>query len=1321
MEGKIEQYNTIKEQEAQEKEKSKEAMIGALKKGNIDSALEIKEKFNIPEEVIQSPEIQEAVKEGMIYRLKKGYLDLVLEIKEKFNISEEVIQSPEIQEVAKEWMIDRLEINYLDSALEIKEKFNIPEEIVQEAAKEMMINKLKRVYSPYIPREDYIDSALKIKEKFNISEEVIQSPEVQKAAKEMMINKLETNHLDSALEIKEKFNIPEEIVQEAAKEGMNDRLREGYIDSALEIKEKFNIPEEIVQEAAKKRMISKLKGDYYRPGEDYIGSALKIKEGFNIPEEVIQSPEVQEAAKERMINKLKGDYSPGEDYIGSALKIKEGFNIPEEVIQSPEIQTAAKERLIYGLREGYINLALRIKEGFNIPEEVIQSPEIQTAAKEGMIYKIKNDYIDDAFEIKEKFNISEEIVQEAAKEVIFYRLRKGYIDSALKIKEKINIPEEVIQSPEIQTAAKERLIYGLREGYIDSALEIKEGFNIPEEVIQSPEVQEAAKEGMIYRLREGYIYDALEIKEKFNISEDVILSAPIQNIIRLTRIFNYDYDNDSNLASLETSKTDINSLTDDDLKELFKKAKTELIQWQEKQTIAEPFQAGAEVFGYKKMLEYIRRPYLSLHDAVHAFHNILGLYEKSSLSESEFYGQVLYQVKMDDREYSEGTAHHHLNAIAQTVNKDVAKIIEKAQKYKEIEKLQKLATAFNTPEAVFASWTNLKRYSELEQLLGKTGILDELKKLKTEGKDALYKYIETLAFHPDSKVNMNAVLEFWRDPESFLAAEASHTPYEVHDRKKPSNYLNMPNLDLTAFELRDALVEGKMDGLSAFTPFEIKYTIPLGDVKLEPLPDLISKALGSNKKGIKGIAKNSPKLFSELGKLLKPHGMNIVEYIQGKSLPDGTNLSQEIEKLLYNSDFGIERPAIKTREFIARISQKSDPEGAIAGDDTVNCMPFGDGKNTVYTFNPNTAQFVIRFVKSDGNERTIAQSVLTKDMDVQVPVPNVISQLNKEGEHLENILPADILTAAPVYAACDNVEVSPNYSDERHQKIIEAIFRDFFKEYMKRYAGIERLNPKKVPIGQGYTDALSQLPIEKNTFVPQAPVSYSDKRGENVYMLDLESNTGADLILQKQIQEIKTEKPEEPILPKIKGLEYLTFEDALKVAYLEGKAYSDNQSLMQFLFNMENALIAKDINNAAKDRPNMSLKYIDENEKMRGYMLAWEGRFSDENIKHDAEDFFNQPCVYIIDIATDRKNHMAGGSLIRGFVELYKQNYLDKGNLMPIFAQAREATSYQIVKKQLDKIAKDINVDFELIELPTYEVGKDTMHPIIIRPVSKNK
>jgi hypothetical protein len=1079
----------------------------------------------------------------------------------------------------------------------------------------------------------------------------------------------------------------------------------------------------------------------------FMHNIRKLSELSANHQEVTGSQEVLNAAKEGLVENLSLSFFYGNGY-EYGLEIKRMFlNNSPEILNSQEVQKAARNACKEFLREAYINYsiidkAIKFREEFLVD---VNDPKIKKEALLVLSLSLRRIELEHAKEIIDQFlnycpeDVSKNLIREMES-----KLNNNFdVDGAIKITVFfLSYYPEILKSDKVRECAqkyltsllnkndlesarkfyndfltqypqtlvevlKPKIIYSFSRGYFDEILEIENYF---------PEIKKIVQESIITFIKNEDIYEITKIIENINIFEEVIDSPEVQKFVEASNIFgNVD------VGSLDRGCRQIGNLTEEELGVMFGFVQQEFLDWQDEQTISGPFQAGAETFGYKRMLEYIKRKDLSLHDAVHAFRDVLELYRASGLGESEFYGQVLQQVRMDDREYPEGTAHHHLNAIAQTANKNVAEVISRVQEYREIEKLQELAASFNTLQAVFASWVNLKRYSELEQLLGQSEVFDELKELKEEGKEKLYRYIETLAFHPDSKVNMSAVMQFWRDPESFLAADASHTPHEVHDRKKPSNYLYMPNLDLTASELRDALVEGKMDGLSAFTPLEIRYTIPLENIESETLPDLVKKALGSSKEGVKGVAKNSRKLFSELGKLLKPHRISVVEYIQGKSLPEGVNLSQEIEDLLYNRDFGMERPLVKTREFVARISQKSDPEGAIAGDDTVNCMPFGDGKNTVYTFNPNTAQFVIRVVKGDGKERTIAQSVLTKDMDIKTLVPNVISELQQEGGHLGDILPADILATAPVYAACDNVEVAPNYSDKRHQQIIEVIFRDFFREYMSRYSKTEGLNPKKVPIGQGFTDALSQLPTETNTFAPQAPVSYSDKTGDSVYMLDLGSNARMDLIWQRQVRETELKRKTESPLPKIKGLGYLTFEDTLKVAYIEGKAYSDNQSLMQFLFDMENGLIAKDINNVAKDRPNMSIRYTDEDGRMHGYMLAWEGRLLDENVEYNAGEFFNQPCVYIIDIATDRENRMAGGRLIQGFAELYKQNYLDKGNLMPIFAQAREATSYQILKRQLDKLGKDIGFNFELVELPTYEVGEDIMHPIIIRPLSKKK
>ena len=58
----------------------------------------------------------------------------------------------------------------------------------------------------------------------------------------------------------------------------------------------------------------------------------------------------------------------------------------------------------------------------------------------------------------------------------------------------------------------------------------------------------------------------------------------------------------------------------------------------------------------------------------------------------------------------------------------------------------------------------------------------------------------------------------------------------------------------------------------------------------------------------------------------------------------------------------------------------------LAGSDTNCCMSFGSGKNNIYNFNPNCAIFTVQESKADGSYRTIAQSVLTLDLDIKTAV-----------------------------------------------------------------------------------------------------------------------------------------------------------------------------------------------------------------------------------------------------------------------------------------------------------------------------------------------
>jgi hypothetical protein len=136
----------------------------------------------------------------------------------------------------------------------------------------------------------------------------------------------------------------------------------------------------------------------------------------------------------------------------------------------------------------------------------------------------------------------------------------------------------------------------------------------------------------------------------------------------------------------------------------------------------------------------------------------------------------------------------------------------------------------------------------------------------------------------------------------------------------------------------------------------------------------------------------------------------------------------------------------------------------------------------------------------------------------------------------------------------------------------------------------------------------------------------------------------------------------------------------------------------------------------------MSFKY-ESNGKMRGYLVAYEGKLGanengdDENIKGIT---MGEPVIYVADLAVAEPGTMggarAGASLVGSFVEQYGNEYLKKGNLTPIFAYAREQTSYKLILKELERYQKELGVEFVLEEGESYVEGPDTMHPVMIRP-----
>lgn len=758
--------------------------------------------------------------------------------------------------------------------------------------------------------------------------------------------------------------------------------------------------------------------------------------------------------------------------------------------------------------------------------------------------------------------------------------------------------------------------------------------------------------------------------------------------------------------------------------------------WKDEDNVAGPMQEGGEYFGYDKMFRYIAKYYR--HDALYNFAAIKGLAENSGLKADAFFGQVLGQVAMDGAQYGgedeQISSRDYMNSIASSLGaesegellKKINEVLGKVKEYPDVEKLQALVSeleneqegAGDPRQGVFKSWKNLKQYYELTQLLGKAGILDKLQELKQEGKHKLYKYIETLAFHPN--VDTGKVMEFWQNPGEFLGVGEVHASTQ-HERKKPSNYTEIPNLDLTAEDLRDALVEGEMDRLQVWQPLEVEYALPKGEVVVEKKGGLalaveINRAVGAPRKGIAGEAKSPKKLFSALSEYWKPQKQKyklpaMLDYLSSPVALD-SEFESGLRDILKNAEYGIAADVGEVEEYRAKMNLKSDPDGVVAGNDTACCMPFGSGKNNVYTFNPVCAMFVVQKKSKSGEWRTVAQSVMTKDIDIKKNVAELMGSMESTSVKLEDLVSEDILVEQPKILTADNIEFSNGMKAQGDkEEVIRHIYTDFFKEYAGRFGKEENLDASQLIVGVGHTDALSGAERVDNTFVPEAPVGYSDNVNEKALRLDL--NKKVELAgAKRKVKDIeKAARTAEGRGDLGKGIEYLGFEDSLQVSYLEGKAYSDNETLREHLHNMENGLIAKDINNESKGRANMSLKYVDAKGKMQGYIFAYEGRVNEGGYDDKGG---KKEVVYIADLAANPDSRMAGGRIMKAFTGLYKENYIDAGRNVPILAEAREKTSYAILMAQIPSLEKQLGVKLKVNELESYEQGEDVMRRVLI-------
>jgi hypothetical protein len=519
----------------------------------------------------------------------------------------------------------------------------------------------------------------------------------------------------------------------------------------------------------------------------------------------------------------------------------------------------------------------------------------------------------------------------------------------------------------------------------------------------------------------------------------------------------------------------------------------------------------------------------------------------------------------------------------------------------------------------------------------------------------------------------------------------------------------------------EALVTGELDQIQALGALEIIYSFDKGgkrgggEERQFSFLTKVKREIGSRKEKT-----GNSKLFSSIKKYLREQNLTfemedvfndeeMMRTLEGSLTREQKEMIEFLLQQYPNKILKMREVNLTPKIFYrARVNLKSDPKAVVAGDDTTCCMPFGSGKNNVYTFNPNCVLFTVEKQKHDGNWRTVAQSVLTLDADIGINVVEASKTFVRENRlEASGLVAAEVKkVSAPKIVTADNIELAPNARNKIDFNNVTDIYCDFFARYLKtfgqaNYTGV-KLDGERVIVGRRLSDC-ADYPKVVNTYLPLAPVSYSDNLTAEAMRLTpkelpLESNLKVEEI--RPLTEIKTGESLGA------GITPLTYQDTLAVAQLELKAYDNNQGLIEGLSALENALIAKDINNVDKKRPNLCLKYVDELGEMQGYLLAYEG-------KSDV----GESVIYVRDLAADKENsRLAGGKLIFAFAKLYQREYLAKGKLTPLLAQARKTTSYPIVIKHFWNWSKSLGIGFRVEELGHKCSSGETLREIMLRP-----
>jgi|GEM_PF-4114740 len=1163
----------------------------------------------------------------------------------------------------------------------------------------------------------------------------MQSDEVLAAGTEGVAALLGSNDIHGAEDIRKKLRVPDRYLLALVKQAVVRELTIGNYEGALDTLDTIQIYSYQIAKISEDSKLALL-----RVLQD--GNRKTIERFnwlFEVSEEVLIEPEIQEAARRMLEGSLAEIGS-----IRDVLHLVEKYRLKKGPV-TPATRASATKLVARDVGSGlcYMDSVREVTDFFDLSQE-----DLRSAAQEAVRHVLSHStYPRGAYGIVDDFGLHRQEVQDIAIQTTTNLFRGNDIGQAFGVMDAMQIdPKDIAGS--LDDIQRQELLEKMLTGD-QSALVLRfmDAFQLSEEIVHSPDVHEAAV-AMVERTIQYRLGDALAIAERLALRKEELqplgyralysMLAEGRGRYGITMIKKFHLSRENALEILgsrhpvliffddvvpqtiryavetyaegvtfEHQRSRLTHRVDPDAYRriiehdpgLREDTNPEHVfdvlldlpqEGEESVEIRKAMRAFAEMFGKDTALRFANRPDLSHHDAFTSVDALRKFVEINDLDQGEtmkYFRELHLQVAMDDKQYETGTANHEWSRVIRQLTSERIETVISTAEATDIQGLRaraaKLRTARFDP---LRSWRGLRDCAEVAALLEKRDLLEIFANETLPPR--VRAYAEILLGHPT--IDLEALRQLLLQPEEFFARGAAFVDGDRQEEMSPANLVSQPRLALSVEEVRDALVDGRLDALQEILPHDATFFFDQDGANIGTetyLRNAFLRAIGQQKLGIKGEAADPKALFHALRQFSSGIPRNMIDWLLSPLPTDTPLASHQLGDLraLLHGQLGVK--PLMTHEVRVRVGEKSDAEVLTAMNDAASCMPFGDGKTNVYLWNPNCAFLVVER-RTDEGWRTMAQSVLMKDIDIGRSAKEAIDRL-KTATPMHDVLGAESFTKTPVLT-CDNIEPSASEISAGRMALIEHAYRAFLSEYLRAHAEGMGVDPTRVIIGKETYDTRRPawgFETLANTFLPAAPISYCDNNGADSYIF----RTGTAL----PENSAGTHGVVSPIRAS----------DALELAYAEGKSF-DNAAMIVGLYKIQHRIVGQALSQEIHADPNLS--FISRNKEGRpaGYILAGLDRSQEK------------PEVYIADFAVDQSLGVASArhaiKVLDTFLESFMARWQNAKIIPDIVAEMREKTSYKLLQRQGKKIAHKFGLSIRINAEGSSTLGGETIHHVRI-------